>query len=173
MDFSPERSRTILGFECGVYEPMDPALLPPLYIAYSTDLSGPTEVPHSDLRARFDRGDPEVVDAMKRFAQLTDEARRAILDRDAKRLGELIDANFDLRKSICRLPKLQEEMVCRARDAGASAKFAGSGGAIIGTYPDEATFRRLQTTLAELGCNVLVPKIIVGAASGHGQETAG
>ena len=44
-------------------------------------------------------------------------------------LGELIDANFDLRRSICRIPAGQAEMVDRARRAGATAKFAGSGGA--------------------------------------------
>ena len=159
MDFARQHMDLLDGFQCGVYEPLDPALLPPLYIAYNADVSKPTEVFHNNLRARFKQGEPAVVEAMDRFAELTVEARQAILAGDATRLGELIDANFDLRRSICRLPAEQVEMVDRARRAGATAKFAGSGGAIIGTCPDEATFQRLRAELEPLGCKVIRPQI--------------
>ena len=46
-----------------------------------------------------------------------------------------------------------------ARDAGASAKFAGSGGAIVGTYEDEAMFGQLTDNLGEIGCRVIKPQI--------------
>jgi len=36
----------------GHYEPLDPALLPPLYIAYRTDLAEGTEVFHNNIRSR-------------------------------------------------------------------------------------------------------------------------
>jgi glucuronokinase len=159
MDFAEERMEHRCGLPCGVYEPLDPSLLPPLYLAYSTHVSEPTEVVHNNLRARYEQGDPEVVRAMARFAELTAEAREAILAGDAARLGELVNANFDLRRSICRIPRDQQEMVDRARRAGATAKFAGSGGAIIGTCPDEATFRRLQAELERIGCRVIRPVI--------------
>jgi glucuronokinase len=51
-------------------------------------------------------------------------------------------------------------MVKVARSAGASAKFAGSGGAIVGTYEDEAQFERLCEALAEIGCRTLKPAIV-------------
>jgi len=159
MNFARDRVEMLDDLECGVYEPLDPALLPPLYIAYNTRVSKPTEVFHNNLRERFQRGEPAVVEAMHRFAELTVEARKAILASDAKRLGELIDANFDLRRSICRIPAGQIEMIQRARRAGATAKFAGSGGAIIGTLPDEATFQRLRAELEPLGCKVIRPQI--------------
>jgi glucuronokinase len=159
MDFSKERAEMIGDFACGAYEPLDPALLPPLYLAYHTEVSEPTEVLHNDLRGRFERADPEVVSAMKRFAELTVDAREALLTGDARRLGELIDANFDLRRSICRLPDWQVEMIQRARRAGATAKYAGSGGAIIGTCPDAATFRRLEAELVAIHCRVLRPRV--------------
>ena len=155
MDFSRQRMHQREGFSCGVYERMDPALLPPLYVAYSTDVSEPTEVVHNSLRARFDAGEPAVVEAMAQFAELTDRGRQAIADRNATRLGQLIDANFDLRRSICRIPTGQVDMIERARHAGATAKFAGSGGAVIGTYPDPATLKRLQVELGKLGCRVI------------------
>ena len=160
MDFAEERTETLCDFTCGTYEPLDASLLPPLYIAYSTDISEPTEVFHNNLRARFEQADPQVTAAMKRFADLTVDARKAILTGDAEGLGKLIDANFDLRRSICRLPDRQVEMIQRARRAGATAKFAGSGGAIIGTYGNDATFWRLQTELSSIGCRVIRPNTL-------------
>jgi glucuronokinase len=159
MDFAEERTATIGGLRCGVYEPLDPALLPPVYLAYNTDVGEPTEVLHNDLRARFNRGEPEVVAAMKQFASLTVAARDALLAGNRDELGRLIDANFDLRNSICRIPEEQAEMVRRARLAGATAKFAGSGGAIIGTFPDGATFKRLEAEMADIHCRVIRPQV--------------
>jgi len=159
MDFSRQQMEEIDGFRCGQYEPLDPALLPPLYVAYSTESSEPTEVLHGDLRARFERGDEDVLQAMVRLGDLASQARAAILARQSQRLGQLINANFDVRRSICRLPEWQVAMVDRARQAGATASFAGSGGAIVGTYPDEPTFDRLQKALSEIGCRVLRPQI--------------
>ncbi len=159
MDFARETMEEIDGLRCGVYEPLDPALLPPLYLAYSTNVSEPTEVFHNNLRARYMQGEPAVVEAMARFADLTVQAREALLAREFDRLGRLIDANFDLRRSICRLPAEQVEMVERARQAGGSAHFAGSGGAILGTYPDEKTFVRLKSELEAAGCRVIRPAI--------------
>ncbi|NUQ62358.1 MAG: GHMP kinase [Pirellulales bacterium] len=157
MDFAKERMEEVCGLRCGQYEPLDPAILPPLYIAYSADVSEPTEVFHNNLRARFNQQEPAVVGAMLRFAELAVEAREAMLSGDSARLGRLINANFDLRRSICRLPKEQIELVEAARRAGATSKFAGSGGAIIGTCPDEAAYRRLAAAMAELKCQVIRP----------------
>ena len=52
-------------------------------------------------------------------------------------------------------------MVMTARSAGASAKFAGSGGAIVGTYTDDAQFSRLSAALATIGCQTIRPEIAV------------
>ena len=48
-------------------------------------------------------------------------------------------------------------MIETARAAGASAKFAGSGGAIIGTFPDEKTYNKLKDSLNAIGCVVMKP----------------
>src|SRR6516162_6523403 len=144
MDFSLEKMHDLAGFPCGTYEPLDPALLPPLYLAYSTDASEPTEVFHNDIRGRFHRGEPAVVRAMGRCAALAAKARDALMQGDAERLGKCIDDNFEQRRSIYKLPPRQVEMVEIARQCGASAHFAGSGGAIIGTYRDEAMLQKLE-----------------------------
>src|SRR5215471_1195372 len=97
MDFS----RTIMeqrGY--GEYEPMDPGLLPKVFVAYRTSLSEGTEVFHNNIRERWRQGDPVIVEAMRTWAGYAETGRAALLNRDHKRLNELIDANFDLRASI-------------------------------------------------------------------------
>ena len=55
MDFARERMEEHAGLRCGLYEAMDPGLLPPLYLAYSVEAGEPTEVFHDNLRAVFNR----------------------------------------------------------------------------------------------------------------------
>lgn len=143
----------------GTYEPLDPNLLPPIYIAFDTNLSEGSEVFHNNIRERFDRGDAEVVNAMKQFAKFAEDARNALVAGRKDELGALMNQNFDLRSSLYRLRDKDLEMVRRARDAGASAKFAGSGGCVIGTYKDEAMLGQLRLTFGEMGAEVIVPKI--------------
>jgi glucuronokinase len=159
MDFAPEKMRETCGFLHGEYEPLDPGLLPPLYVAYSTEEGEPTEVFHNDIRGRFNRGEPAVVQAMGRCAALAARARDALLQRDHDRLARLIDDNFEQRRAIYLLPAGQVRMVDEARKVGASAQFAGSGGAIVGTCRDEATYQALVENLGKLGCRVLKPVI--------------
>ena len=96
---------------------------------------------------------------MSSFAALAAEGYQAFQAHDGERLAQLINANFDLRRSIYQLPAWQTEMVEAARRGGASAKFAGSGGAIVGTYRDEAMFQQLTTQLATIGSRVIKPQI--------------
>ena len=51
-------------------------------------------------------------------------------------------------------------MVEAARSVGASAKFTGSGGAIVGTYEDEAMFQKLKAVLEPLQVAVIHPKVL-------------
>jgi glucuronokinase len=144
----------------GHYESLDPQLLPPLYLAYQAELAEMSDVVHNNLRERWDAGDPAVVDAMRQFALLTDRFRAALLAGRHEELGEIIDANFDLRRSIMNISPGHLEMVEVARACGASAHFAGSGGAIIGTFPNAAAYEKLQRELTHIGCRVLRPGIL-------------
>ena len=153
MNFAQERMREQAGLRYGVYERLDPGLLPPVYVAYKADVSEPTEVFHNDIRSRFHRGEPAVVDAMKKFAALADKAREAIREGDAARLSTLMDTNFDTRRAIYQLPQGQIEMVEGARRVGASRQFAGSAAPSSALYRDEAMFESLQR---ELGAHCVV-----------------
>ncbi len=159
MDFSPESEKIINGYKCYHYEPLNPELLPPVYVAWHAGLSEPTEVYHNDIGGRFRRGEPDVVEAMERFAGIAREGRQALLGGDKTRLAELINENFDLRERISRLPEWQRDMVRVARDCGASAKFAGSGGAIAGLYEDQKMLDRLTRQLAQMDVKTIVPDV--------------
>ena len=155
MDFSEEAMSAEHGLLCGTYDTLDPAKLPQLYLAFDQSVGEPTEVFHNNIRGRFNQGEASVVAAMQKFAALTVEARTAIAEGEHQRLATLIDENFDTRQSICQLPTGQVRMVELARAAGASAKFAGSGGAIVGTYTDASMLAELEATLSPAGCQVL------------------
>jgi glucuronokinase len=159
MDFGKPRERLIDGYACYAYEPLDPGLLPPVYVAYHDELSEPTEVFHNDIRGRFDRGEAAVVSAMTRFASIAERGRTALLARDLDSLDGLVNENFDTRRSVFALPAWQIEMVETARRCGASAKFAGSGGAIVGFYRDAATLERLRTELSAIHSRLIIPAV--------------
>jgi glucuronokinase len=159
MDFAQEQAREVNGLTCYAYEPLELTDYPSLYLAYHTDLSEPTEIFHNDIRGRFDRGEPQVVDAMQRFAGFAEAGRTALLAGDVESLETLINENFNTRLSISRLAGWQVQMVETARGCGASAKFAGSGGAIIGTYDGDSMFEALRVELAKIGSRVIKPQI--------------
>ncbi len=144
----------------GEYRELSKDLMPPLYIAYRTDLSEGSEVFHNNIRDRFNNGDKTVVDAMSFWAALTDKALAALEKKDYAELSKLMDANFDMRARLYKLSEGNLRMVQAAREAGASAKFSGSGGAIVGVCPDEATYAKLQASLSALNVQVLRPVLV-------------
>jgi glucuronokinase len=161
MDFAKEiMSRQ--GY--GNYEALEPRLLDRLYVAYRADLSEPTEVFHNNIRERFACGDKEVIDAMRYWAQLTDKVKRCLLNGELEKIAALLNANFDRRRKIYRLSEENIQMVETARRLGASAKFTGSGGAIVGTYDNEQKFKELKNKLGKLNIKVLKPRIVSSKA---------
>lgn len=144
----------------GEYEHLSSALLPRLYVAYRTDLSESSEVVHNDLRLRFSRGEPDVVQAMQEWAAMTDAARRCLIEGRRGELAGLMNRNFDLRCRLCRISRGNLRMVETARSTGASAKFTGSGGAIVGTVADDGMFSRLSRALGEINVRALQPDVI-------------
>jgi glucuronokinase len=157
MDFNEELMKR-QGY--GHYESLDPALLDRVYVAYRTSLSEGTELFHNNVRDRWRRGEPLVVEAMQTWATYAEQGRAAILAGERQKLHELIDANFDLRTKIYQIGEGNLEMIRVARECGVCANFAGSGGAIVGLYEDEAQFNALQAALAKIQVAVIRPKIV-------------
>jgi glucuronokinase len=147
----------------GEYERLSPALLPNIYMAYRTSLSEGTEIFHNNVRERWRCADPAVVGAMNEWASYAEQGRNALIAGDHAEFSRLIDANFDLRAKIYdHIGEGNVEMIRLARSAGATANFAGSGGAIVGTYRDDAMFDALTKALSPAGIGVIRPTILPG-----------
>ncbi len=143
----------------GRYERLDPALLPRLYVAYDPKRAEVSGKYHKKLRVLFEEKKPDILAAMGEFADIAQQGRDALVAGRRDLLPSLINANFDLRDRIFSVAPANRKMVATARSAGASAKFAGSGGAIVGTYEDDAQFERLSSALAGIGCSTIRPTI--------------
>ncbi len=143
----------------GRYERLDPALLPPLYIAYDPRRAEVSGTYHKKLRVLFEEKKPDILAAMSEFADIAQKGRDALVAGRRDELPALVNANFDLRDRIFNVAPANRRMVMAARSTGASAKFAGSGGAIVGTYADDEQFSRLSAALAEIGCQTIRPVI--------------
>ncbi|MDZ7725640.1 MAG: GHMP kinase [candidate division KSB1 bacterium] len=143
----------------GHYENMNPKLLPPLYLAYLSDLSEISGIAHGKLRGRYEAGEDKVVNAMQYFAECAERARDCLLNKQCDQLGQIMNDNFDKRREIFPISDMNLKMIEIARSVGASAKFPGSGGAMIGTYEDENMFLKLKEKLAEIGVEVVKPQL--------------
>ena len=143
----------------GRYERIDPALLPNLYVAYDPQRAEVSGKYHKKLRVLFEEKKPDILAAMSEFADIAQRGRDALLAGRTDELPSLVNANFDLRDRIFNVAPANRRMVMTARSTGASAKFAGSGGAIVGTYEDETQFTRLAKALTEIGCQTIKPTI--------------
>jgi glucuronokinase len=138
---------------------LDPALLPPLFLAYRQDLGEGSEVIHNNVRQRWLDGDPKVIEAMHDFASYAQETRDLLVAGRGMEIGALMDKNFERRKTIFRLDPRNVELVDVARSVGAHGKYAGSGGAIVGMYYDDDMRIRLADAMARIGATVITPRI--------------
>uniref|UniRef100_A0A1A8C3B8 Zgc:172049 n=1 Tax=Nothobranchius kadleci TaxID=1051664 RepID=A0A1A8C3B8_NOTKA len=138
----------------GNYVSMDMSSLPPFWLAYLSDPSDSGRI-HSNIRQRWLNGEHEVVEAMKSFSELTDQAKSAIQDRDWTRLAQLMNENFELRRSVytdgCLGPG-NLKMVDLARQFGSAVKLPGSGGAVVGLILDQDKLVEMRQAFQEAGC---------------------
>ncbi len=144
----------------GQYSLLDAKKLPKFYIAYQRSVSEGSEVTHNNLRARFEMGDEKVVNAMNEWASLSTRMKDAIENGDLDDIPELMNRNYDLRHEVMSIKHEYAQMVNIARSAGASAKFTGSGGALIGTYLNETMYQVLKIRFKKFGIEIIKPKIV-------------
>ena len=142
------------GEAAGSYRPLDPELLPPLFVAYLGAAGEPSELPHAEIRRRWEAGDQAIAEAMAELAELASAAERALQRGDLEAFGAAMDATFEVRRRLMPLDRRHVEMVERARELGCSANYTGSGGAIVGAYIDAGHLGRIQSELAIRGATV-------------------
>lgn len=140
-----------------------------LYIAYDANRAEESGKAHKKVKRLFEEKNADVVAAMSEFADLAQQGRDILVAPNLEpatrnlKLASLINANFDLRDKIFNVAEENRHMVMTARRCGASAKFAGSGGAIVGTYEDAEQFERLKTALKTIGSETFAPTIATSA----------
>ncbi|MFA9454738.1 MAG: mevalonate kinase [Candidatus Aminicenantaceae bacterium] len=157
MDLDREAVQT-QGF--GRYERLDPKTLPPFYLAYKPALGKVSGRVLNPIREGFERGDPDVLAALVSLASLAEQGKAALLLQDHAQIRSLMDANFDLRRRIMPISEDNLSLIRSARACGASAKFAGSGGSLIGVYDGEDMYQELVNRLGRLDAVVTKPVVV-------------
>jgi glucuronokinase len=143
----------------GTYEKLPIENLPKVYLAYKDTLGKVSGVVLNDIYSRYKRGDKLVIDTLQEIANCASDGKFAIEKKDFSLLASLINKNFDLRCKIMNISDENMEMVQIARGCGASAKFAGSGGSIIGTYINDEMLTKLIIELKKINVRVVKPFI--------------
>jgi glucuronokinase len=157
MDFSPTALAPAQAEVTGLspYTPLDPALLPDLYLAYDLHAGklhsrqfavkvvtlswfcvtgGDSGAVHNTVRARWEHQDPELVEGMTFLGSLADKAVECLQERRYADLAALMEQNFATRLRLygpAVVGAKNVAMINLAKDLGLSAKFTGSGGALV------------------------------------------
>ena len=137
-----------MDFATHSYERLEPALLPPLFVAWHPSAGGASGAAHAGVRARFERGERRIVQAMRTLAQLAHGAKTALEASDHAAFAAALDAGYDVRASIFDLDPRHTAMIEHARALGLPATYTGSGGAIAGIAADHAAVAELTRRLA-------------------------
>ena len=114
------------------YQALDPAWLPPLFIAWDPFGGEPSGRAHGKLRARWLAGDPEVLQMIEAFRKLVDEGVACLRSGDHERFCDHMNTNFEMRTAIFDVSERDRGLVTIAVGQGGAAKLCGSGGAVVG-----------------------------------------
>ncbi len=122
---------------------------------------------HAPIRARWERGEPEVVCAYERVAAIAREGKTALLRADWPRLGALMNENHAIQRGLGGSGESNERLVAAALGAGAlGAKLAGAGGGgtIVALWP-RSDAAPLEAALRAAGATALYrPAPVIGVA---------
>ena len=162
MDFNRESIHN-KGF--GQYEAINlKAIHDKIFIAYSPKLSEGSEKTHNKFRQDFESGELRVLSAIEKWKKMTTLFKDSVSTNEIQKLLELINENFDLRNELMELKKEQVDLVMMVRMLGASAKFSGSGGAVIALAENQLDRDAIVKRLNAEGVEVIIPQIVYSQA---------
>ena len=140
MDFrDKEFYREVLSEPFATVESLVPHVTELPFLLANTGVAHHSGAVHKPIRERWLEGDREVVDAYVRIGKLARDGKKALLARDWKLLGELMNENHGIQRALGGSGPENERLIQAALDAGAfGAKLAGAGqgGTIIALYPE-------------------------------------
>jgi mevalonate kinase len=146
------------------YLRLDPTCLPPLFLAWDPSPGESSGAVHSDVRARWEAGDPQVRAAIGTFPGLADEGLERLRAGDGAALAGLLDGAFDTRASLFPIQAGDRERVTIARAHAAGASLCGSGGAVVGVPREPAAMDALRAAYEAAGHRFLRPCVGAPAA---------
>lgn len=109
------------------------------FVLAHTGVQHSSDAVHKPLRERWLEGDPAVRQGYEEIARLAQEGKKALLNRNWPRLGELMNRNHAIQRDLGGSGDSNERLIRAALDAGAfGAKLAGAGGGgtIIALHPE-------------------------------------
>lgn len=116
----------------------------PFFVACSNKPKCSSTV-HNNVRERFLNGDFWIKKEMDAIADLALPGKKALLDEDWKKLGELMNKNFELRNKLFGPLSGDVEIYNAAMENCAlAAKLVGSGGGLIVLSEDDNCFNALS-----------------------------
>ncbi len=146
-------------FADGAAERLDPALLPPLLLAWHGVPSQSSGDVHAPVWARFQAGDRAVRATMAELAQNAERGRAALLAGDRAAFLACVDRNLALRAQVFAIAPADRDLVQLGRALGASAKFPGSGGAVLFACRDDAQRDAVEASCRQHGHHTLRPTV--------------
>ena len=152
----------LMDFAGGSVERIDQAVLPPLFIAWLEGAGEDSGRAHAEVYGRLRGGARGVRDVMAAIAELARRGADALHAGDLTAFGTLMVRNLDLRRRVYELDPRHLRMAEVAREHGAPANYAGSGGAIVGVAPAGTRFEPMREALEAEGCRVIRPRVATG-----------
>jgi glucuronokinase len=141
------------------YQTIDGALIPPVLVAWTPRVGRPSGLTHSDLRRRWESGDPSVLAAVAELRRVVDRGLEAMRRGDADAFADEVDRNYGLRRSVTDVTPDDAAMVGLARELGAAAKLCGSGGAVLVAPRSGVSLGAIEEAFAEAGFETCRPEI--------------
>ena len=138
---------------------LDPALLPPLLLAWHGAPTRSSGDVHAGVFARWQAGEPLVSEVTHELASNADRGRAALERGDRAGFLACIDRNFDLRQRLFDIAPEDLALIALGRSLGAAAKLPGSGGAVLFACTDEAQRERVERACVERGHTTLRPSV--------------
>jgi glucuronokinase len=133
------------------YQAIDGALVPPVLVAWTPRVGRPSGLTHSDLRRRWEAGDPSVLAAVAELRRVVDRGLDAMRRADADAFADEVDRNYALRLSVTDVTPDDAAMVALAHELGAAAKLCGSGGAVLVAPRSGVSLEAIRAAFAEAG----------------------
>ncbi|KAI9010079.1 nucleotide-diphospho-sugar transferase [Hyaloraphidium curvatum] len=147
------------AFAPGKVQHLDPALLPPIVIAWHGQPGQSSGDVHAPIFERFQKGDAQIRRVMDEMASNAVAAKEALLRGDAEGFRACVDRNFDLRREIFVISDADLQLIDLGRGLGAGAKLPGSGGAVLFACRDGEHQALIAEVCRSRGCEVLLPTV--------------